>query len=48
MTNDETQMTKEIRNPKTEPDAAWLHRPVSGFGIFSSFVIRHWDFLFPP
>jgi hypothetical protein len=42
MTNDERQMTKEIRNPNVEGRSGvrWLVRP-SDFGIPSDFVIRH-------
>src|ERR1041385_944893 len=48
MTNDEGQMTKEIRSSNVEgrADAAWPVRH-SGFGIPSDFVIRHSGLIVP-
>jgi hypothetical protein len=37
-------MTKEIRNPKSETDAADAGLRASGFGILSAFGIRHLGF----
>jgi len=48
MTNDEGQMTKEIRNPKSETRGAYYSRPFSfldsSFGLLSSFGLRHSSF----
>jgi hypothetical protein len=44
MPKPEIQMTKEIRNPKSETTGGYAGLRASGFGLISDFVIRHSDF----